>query len=142
MNREAKNAVITLSNLNNTRAEVFWHTVNCQKIAEHYRQDLSKQGTKGQFHDLLFADIVKALKGNVYVELVPKSSRKYKAISYYKQHYYQTFFYLKKREDCDNTKFLVIVSIYRTYHQADHEKFNEYEKVVKEKFNSEKPPDK
>ena len=33
MNREAKNAVITLSNLNNTKAEIFWQTVNCQKIA-------------------------------------------------------------------------------------------------------------
>ncbi len=56
MNREAKNAVITLSNLNNTKAEIFWQTINCQKIAEHYREDLSKQGTKGQFHDLLFAE--------------------------------------------------------------------------------------
>ncbi len=33
MNREAKNAVITLSNLNNTKADIFWRTVNCQKIA-------------------------------------------------------------------------------------------------------------
>lgn len=142
MNREAKNAVITLSNLNNTKAEIFWQTVNCQKIAEHYREDLSKQGTKGQFHDLLFADIVKALKGNVYIELVPKSSRKYKAIFYYKKNYYQTFFYLKKRQDFGNTTFLVIVSIYRTYHQVDHEKFNEYEETLKEKFGPDKPSDK
>ena len=141
MNREAKNAVITLSNLNNTKAEIFWQTINCQKIAEHYREDLSKRGTKGQFHDLLFSDIVRALKGNVYIELVPKSLEKYKAISYYKGHYYQTYFYLRDREDCGNTTFLVIVSIYRTYHQSDHEKFNEYEKYVKEKFGPNQPPD-
>ncbi len=47
MNREAKNATITLYNLR-LKAEIYWQTSICQKLVDHYREDLPKQGTKGQ----------------------------------------------------------------------------------------------
>jgi hypothetical protein len=134
MNKEPKNATITLYNLDNLKAEIFWHTIICQKIVDSYREDLPKKGTKGHFHDLLFTDIGKALSGNVYIEVINENSQKYKAISYYKKNHYQTFFYLRKRKDCGKTNFIVIASIYKTYHRTDHEKFEDFQKRIQEKY--------
>ncbi len=44
MNKEPKNATLTLYNLDNMKVEIFWQTVICQKVVDSYREDLSKEG--------------------------------------------------------------------------------------------------
>ncbi len=87
-----------------------------------------------RFHDLLFTEIGKALSGNVLIIEVNKTLAKYKAISYYKKKHYQTYFYLRKRPDCGNSKFILLVSIYRDYDKDDHDKFKEFEEELKKEF--------
>jgi hypothetical protein len=118
-NQQPRNGTIFVAG---QHIELFFQVVNCDRIARNYRDDLTKTG-RGRFHDLLFTDIRKALSGNVLIELVNAETAKYRAIAFYRENYYRAFFHLQSRNDFPDKTFAVVVSMFRTYHKIDHEKY-------------------
>jgi hypothetical protein len=96
------------------RAELFFQVVNCDHIMFQYHENLIIVEDEKRQHDVSFSEIAGMLSGNVLIDKVPKTkSNKYYAISFYKNRYYYTVFYLEKRADCPQL-FVVIVTSYTT----------------------------
>ncbi|GAB3918450.1 hypothetical protein [Larkinella terrae] len=112
------------------RAELFFQVVNCDHIMFQYHENLIVVDDEKRQHDVSFSEIASMLSGNVLIDKVPKTrSNKHYAISFYKNRYYYTVFYLEKRADSPQL-FAVIVTSYATNKKEIREKYESYRQSI------------
>lgn len=116
------------------RAEIFWQTANCDHLMENYRADLDKANQKERIHNLRFADVSRMLSGNVLVSSVPKSTKKYQAISFWQDNYYLTIFTLERRIENRSTLFAVIITTYITYESRHITEYQQFAQATQQKY--------
>lgn len=122
-NHKAQNASITFLG---EKVELFFQAVNCDHIAENYFKLFST-------HNVKFVEIVNLLKGDVFIDKVPKS-HKYFIISKYKGDYYKCIATLDKRTDLNNKYFLVVISCYICKNKAEIIAYENYSKETKDHY--------